>query len=359
MVKADISACFPSIYTHSIPWALHGRESAKNDKSLISLPGNLLDKCTQNIRDCQTNGILIGPHSSNIISEIILTQIDDHLLKKGYKKLKRYIDDYEFYAATYNEAEKYLHDLGLALREYELILNEKKTKILPMPRPGTDNWVRELNRFAFPKDKKIKFSIIRSFLDLALELAQSAETSAPLNYALKMMPKRLNSRAKRMYVQEAINLALAYPYLAPLLGKQVFAKHTHSEIEEQISEFVNALIRLGIRNLYPDAIAHSLYYALKHQVLISLSDVEFSEIIDLNDCLTTVLLLEYSKLHKLKEVKSVITQRSQALKTVSRREQDRQWLLIYQTWSKTDLEGNQQSLLASLKKQAFNFLKTS
>lgn len=357
VVKADISACFPSIYTHSIPWALHTREAAKNDGRLTSLLGNLLDKCTQNIRDKQTNGILIGPHSSNIISEIILTQIDNKLLEKGYIKLKRHIDDYEFYAATYSEAEKFLHDLGLALREYELILNEKKTRILPMPRPSADDWVRELNRFTFPKEKKIKFSTVRSFLDLALELAQSADTSAPLNYALKMMPKRLNSRAKRMCVQEAINLALSFPYLAPLLGKHVFAKHAHQEIEEQISEFVNALIRLGVRKLYPDAIAHSLYYALIHQARISLSESEVSEIIGLDDCLTTTLLLEYAKIHNDKKIKSAIEQRSQTLKRESRREKDRQWLLIYQIWSEADLDGNQQSFLASLKKRGFNFVK--
>ena len=32
LVKTDISNCFPSIYTHSIPWALHGREQAKGDR---------------------------------------------------------------------------------------------------------------------------------------------------------------------------------------------------------------------------------------------------------------------------------------------------------------------------------------
>jgi hypothetical protein len=31
----------------------------------------------------------------------------------------------------------------MALREYELSLNEKKTKILPLPRPQVENWVRE------------------------------------------------------------------------------------------------------------------------------------------------------------------------------------------------------------------------
>ena len=37
IVKADISSCFPSIYSHSLPWALVGREAAKatcRDKGL-------------------------------------------------------------------------------------------------------------------------------------------------------------------------------------------------------------------------------------------------------------------------------------------------------------------------------------
>ena len=51
LVEADIASCFPSIYTHSIPWALHGKSESKKSSSLNALIGNLLDKCTQNTRD--------------------------------------------------------------------------------------------------------------------------------------------------------------------------------------------------------------------------------------------------------------------------------------------------------------------
>lgn len=95
---------FPSIYTHSIPWALHGKAVSKKSTSITALAGNLLDKCTQHTRDKQTNGLLIGPHSSNIIAEIILTKIDVELQAKGYKKIARHIDDYAFYAEDFAEA---------------------------------------------------------------------------------------------------------------------------------------------------------------------------------------------------------------------------------------------------------------
>ena len=32
LVEADIAACFPSIYTHCIPWALHGKVRVKEDQ---------------------------------------------------------------------------------------------------------------------------------------------------------------------------------------------------------------------------------------------------------------------------------------------------------------------------------------
>jgi hypothetical protein len=204
LVKADIASCFPSIYTHAIPWALHQKTDAKKASNLNALSGNLLDKCTQNIRDKQTNGLLIGPHTSNIISEIVLTRIDAELQKKGYQKLKRYIDDYEFYADTYEQAEKFIKDLGLCLRAYEMSINDKKTHILDLPRPSAENWVLVLNRFAFQSDGEVKFSTVRSFLDLALECSQEAGKSTPLNYAIKTLagndgPRRLNIRAKRLY----------------------------------------------------------------------------------------------------------------------------------------------------------------
>lgn len=357
VVNADISACFPSIYTHSIPWALHGRNEAKANRGLLALSGNLLDRCTQNTRDGQTNGLLIGPHASNIISEIILTRIDDELLRNGYKKLKRHIDDYEFYADSYDEAERFLHDLRLVLRDYELTVNEKKTGIHSLPRLNSELWVSELNRFNFPKGEDIKFSTIRSFLDLALELATTAGTSAPLNYAIKMVPERLNQRAKRLYVQEAINLALVFPYLAPILDKHVFDKYVHDGIDATIAEFSNKLIRLGIKKLYPDAIAHGLYYSLKYGIVLDMEQKVFEEMLQLDDCLVTVLLLEYANKQRITEVQTLIKKRlDNHLKSTEKSDIDRQWLFIYQTWSENELRNKGQQVLADLKKLDFKFI---
>lgn len=361
IVHADIASCFPSIYTHSIPWALNGKPVAKKSKNVTELAGNLLDKCTQITRDNQTNGLLIGPHSSNIIAEIILTKIDVELQAQGYKKITRHIDDYTFYADDFGQAERFVKDLGLFLRGYEMSLNDKKTRILSLPRPSDEDWKRILNRFAWPHEVEVRFSIIRSFLDLALECSQTAGKSSPLNYAIKTVAnsktaRKLNDRAKRLYVLEAMNLALAYPYLAPQLDKHVFDSYRYEGLSEHVAEFSSRLAKIGLRKLYTDAIAHALYYALKHSVMLNLTLNELTEIVALDDCITNVLLLEYAKLHKQEEVVASIKKRGAELKSSDKRERDMQWLLIYQLWSIDDLKGNSQTFLADLKTQNFKFL---
>lgn len=377
MVEADIASCFPSIYTHVIPWTLHKKEEVKKDHSLVKFAGNLLDKTTQNTRDRQTNGLLIGPHASNIISEIILTQIDLDLQQRGHSKFVRHVDDYKFYAATFEEAENFIKNLGLCLRRYELSLNEKKTQILPLPRPSDANWILVLNRFQFPKTSEVRFSTIRSYLDLALECAQASGKSSPLNYAIKTLAKKreqveehtdgqdneqsqqsikLNARAKRMYTQEAINLALAFPYLAPMLDEYVFERYWHEELLTQIRVFSSHLISLGMRKLYPDTIAQAVYLALKYDFAISSDEQALCEPVKLDDCIANVLLLEYAKKRNLATVVAAVKERAEALKTAEPRERDKQWLLIYQVWSVSDLKKYGQAFLSELKSKDFKFL---
>lgn len=76
-IRLDISSFFDSIYTHSIPWAIHTIAVAKKKRNDKTLLGNKLDKCMQSMNYNQTNGILVGNAVSRIVSEIILCTIDE------------------------------------------------------------------------------------------------------------------------------------------------------------------------------------------------------------------------------------------------------------------------------------------
>jgi len=116
VVRADISNCFPSIYTHAIPWALAGIEEAKINQRNDSIWYNLLDHDTRALKDNETHGILIGPHSSNLISEIILVAVDDELQQYKYT---RCIDDYTCFVSSQQEADNFVIDLANALKKHD------------------------------------------------------------------------------------------------------------------------------------------------------------------------------------------------------------------------------------------------
>lgn len=49
VLHIDIADCYGSIYTHSIPWALHTKKKAKEEKNNKQLIGNMIDKHLQDV----------------------------------------------------------------------------------------------------------------------------------------------------------------------------------------------------------------------------------------------------------------------------------------------------------------------
>lgn len=143
LTKFDVSGCFDSIYTHSLAWAIYGKDFAKqNLKPILGSFAGKFDSLMQKLNHNETNGILIGPEVSRIFAEIILqavdTEISGKLLEKGYVhnsdfKIYRYVDDYFVF---YNN-EEVCHQIKMTLQEslklYKLSLNKGKEETLQRP----------------------------------------------------------------------------------------------------------------------------------------------------------------------------------------------------------------------------------
>ncbi|WP_148779515.1 RNA-directed DNA polymerase, partial [Enterococcus faecium] len=67
----DIADCYPSIYTHSITWAMYGKEKVKNDENKCSGSlGDKIDKKISGMQHNQTNGIPQGSVLMDFVAEI-------------------------------------------------------------------------------------------------------------------------------------------------------------------------------------------------------------------------------------------------------------------------------------------------
>jgi hypothetical protein len=353
---ADISTCFPSIYSHSIAWALVGKPYAK----LKSKPTdkhewfNQLDFHTRNLKYGETNGLLIGPHASNIISEIILVSIDETLSNKGFKYIRN-IDDYTCFVDSYEEAENFFLTLSEELKQYELSLNSKKSKIIPLPQASIKNWVTKLNHFNFTNSYRhegktaIRVKELKGFLDFAIELMLEEDSDASvINYAIKIISnKHLGDNAKDYYIKQIHHLVLLYPYLTYLLDNNVFEPH---KIEKTlINEIAVDIYNYGIKRKIYEACSYSIYWSLKYDFDLGISSIKADSISSL-DCIFLTIAFCYDRKH---ERKAYLKEYKDTAKALKINDFDRYWLFIYETLSWTELTENYRAM----KKDNLTFIK--
>lgn len=143
LLKLDITKCFDSIYTHSISWAIFGKDFIKahldnKSKNFVAE----FDALIQHMNYSETNGILIGPELSRIFAELILQSVDvsverllreEHILHKKHYEIFRYVDDYFVFYNNDNEKEKITSAFQHELKKFKLSLNAHKEEEYSKP----------------------------------------------------------------------------------------------------------------------------------------------------------------------------------------------------------------------------------
>lgn len=176
IVKADIKSFYPSIYTHSIAWAIHGKEFIRKPENThnFNLLGNRLDKLFQNANDGCTNGIPVGPVVSDLIAEIIASGVDKIFSQKiKIEKIEcevvRFKDDYRILTKSEAEAKASIKLLQAALKEFNLELSDEKTTISNLPSGLFREWVSmyhavhpsKKNMFSWKEFRELYLSVLR------------------------------------------------------------------------------------------------------------------------------------------------------------------------------------------------------
>lgn len=351
-VDADISSCFPSIYSHVLSWSLVGKEEAKRNRNDTSKWYNILDFYSRNIKNEETNGLLIGPHSSNLLSEIVLCCIDNELSDK-YQYIRN-IDDFTCYVETEDNAEHFLLDLNDTLKNYELSLNTKKTRITRLPLNSDTDWVSSLNSFfigdTYTDDHKIVFKKqrLKAYLDLSISLANKTENSAVYTYAIKTIANTaLGKVAKEYYIDLIHQLLCLYPYLVHWMEDYVF--DVFNITRERIKSISEDLYKIGIKRHRYEACAFSLYWSMKYDFSLESNYVE--ESIDSTDCLFMLLAYLKVKRKRNKEAKKKLKNKAKSLVD----EIDKYWIFVYEALSKDELPIGE---YRTLKKKNISFIKS-
>ena len=179
LLRTDISKCFYHIYTHSIAWAIKGKEFAKEHTKSGAFE-NDLDSIMQHGNYNETNGIIVGPEISRIFAEIILQRVDLDLIDALKKQemhvgtdyeIRRYVDDYFIFTQTKDKADIIKRELTNCLIPYKLDINASKTETLSRPftsarsdaKQELSRLVDELDPYIIIEEGKDKTKMLNSY----------------------------------------------------------------------------------------------------------------------------------------------------------------------------------------------------
>lgn len=300
VLRTDVSRCFPSIYTHSIPWALIGKSLAKQNfrsRPRISSPGDDLDEAVQRAQQKQTKGIPIGPDTSWAISELVLSCVDQRIQTKfavHAPRVMRWVDDLEFFAPTLSSAEDLLLEWERALATFELAINVDKTSIQEAPVPLMPTWTSTLAAYAAGLDiGNWTPHSIQGFFDLAFELASTNPKQSVISWAIQRFSRTfldgdswsaLLVAAQPAVIAEATSL----PYYSLMLAR---ASQLEAVIDfDSVEATINAVIERHATLSQGVEVDWALWIALQHGLTVHRDAANAVIAMDDN---TALILLRY------------------------------------------------------------------
>ena len=242
IISTDISGCYDNIYTHSIAWALHGKDTMKkpknrNDKKLI---GNIIDAHIQSMAYGQTNGIPQGSILMDFIAEMLLGYADRLLscsLKskkiKNYKILRNR-DDYRIFADSELTGHKILKLLTEILMDLGLQLNSNKTFT-------SDDLITS----SIKKDKLYRINNYKRDKNLQKQLLiiQDLAQKHPNSGSLKVVLTEYNQRLKKLS-PSTIKLYHKYLNIPVLVSLIINIAYKNSNIHDIATITISILFNL-------------------------------------------------------------------------------------------------------------------
>ncbi len=194
LVKTDITRFYPSIYTHSIPWAAYGKERVKS--SLDYYKGSFADRIDVLVRSCnrnQTIGIPIGPETSRIIAEVISSRIDMDFqaqqLELSKHSVDRLQDDWSVGTKSLEQAEDVITCISGVYRTYGLEINGSKTTIEHIVASKRKTWLSEIGSFLSHHNGSLRGARLREFIKMSLRLQSEHQSEPVVSYALSVIER--------------------------------------------------------------------------------------------------------------------------------------------------------------------------
>ncbi|MCT4552939.1 MAG: RNA-directed DNA polymerase [Alphaproteobacteria bacterium] len=288
-VKFDITKFYDSIYSHSISWAILGKSEAKKHRNNTELFNNKLENTIMNLDSRESYGIPIGPDTSYVIADILLSKIDS-VLRDEFENYYRFIDDYVFYAKDDLEVEKFRNILRRELYKYKLSLNDFKFSVESIPNTFYENWIYDIKNF----DLKDEETSIKLFIDL-LHKHSVLNFGKVYKFGMKTLLNTVEDMDDQKYnfiLKSLIQMIFKYPYLISLLDV-FFEKFGVHDISMNL--YIDKLIISSVEKQQIDVFVWCLYLSIKYDFWINSDNFYKNNKFKMKDCLSLLMIFYYFK----------------------------------------------------------------
>lgn len=267
LLRTDIKNCYPSIYTHSIAWAIHTKKTIRtkgNRADYSKFLGLKLDKLFQYANDGCTNGIPIGPAISDLISEIILAAVDKECsIELENSKIDflgvRFKDDYRILCNSKEDAHKIIKTLQAKLKDYNLALNDSKSNVTELPEGLFREWTAEYHKCSLKYNRKIKYKQLANTMLSTLKIDKQYPDTGVIDKFLNELTSRkynLKLKLNEKYSQKAFSLLLllkgkrtkSFPLVLAIIGKIIEKNEGNHDILKYINEALEKIINKKFEN---------------------------------------------------------------------------------------------------------------
>jgi len=329
-LNLDINRFYGSIYTHSLPWAILGKEEGQSryrdgtlEKHWSSETDKLLRACNNN----QTIGIPIGPDTSRIASEIVLARIDielDKSLKSNIgDEYYHNIDDYKFGSMSIQECDSIKATFEREIRKFELRSREDKEVISDSITNENHAWVKELNLISSLKGKDFLDSLF-SIISAHRELSPNANI---LGYSLSRYSKRISSYSTRDHaISHLQRLLFSVPWAVTFVAPLLIGLKRNEGLSSAQMRLIQYGIKDGLRKHDVISVLWYLYLYLRFDQTLGAALCEHC--IDLDCSLVDLMLahMDQKNLLNASDASSILSKRHAARDLSSP-----SWLYLYET----------------------------
>ena len=267
LLRTDIKNFYPSIYTHSMAWALHTKKTIRtkgNRADFTKFLGLKLDKLFQYANDGCTNGVPIGPAISDLISEVILAAVDkdlsNELTRIGIDFLAvRFKDDYRFLCNSKEDAQKIIKTLQAKMKDYNLTLNDSKSNVTELPEGLFREWPAEYSKSSLRYRNKIKYKQLADTMLSTLKIdKQYPDTGVIDKFLSELTSKKYNLKLKlnEKYSQKTFSLLLllkerrakSFPHILGIIEKIIEENKGNPDILAYINKSIETIFNKKILN---------------------------------------------------------------------------------------------------------------